>query len=121
MLEGLMKTIELDNQEWVLHEEDKMMVSIMVNVIKPAGLQEAVKKEIAMHRKKKLITDVFKFVRWLRECATTYQMFVKLRPEDCNLPKGNKSNAGAACAGGGSPKTSPAPSRRAPSAGATPR
>ncbi|ETW00897.1 hypothetical protein H310_06560 [Aphanomyces invadans] len=93
MLVGLMKAIELDNQEWVLREEDKM---------KPAGLQEAVQEEIAMHRNKTLKTGIFKFVRWLREYATKYQMFVKLQPEDCNPPKGNKPNTGAARAGGGS-------------------
>ncbi|RHY25804.1 hypothetical protein DYB32_008084, partial [Aphanomyces invadans] len=121
MLEGLMKTIELNNQEWVLREEGKMMVCIIVDAIKPAGLQEAVKEEIAMHRNKTLRTDVFKFVRWLREYATTYQMFVKLRPEDLNPSKGNKPNTGAERACGGSPKTSPAPSRGAPASGATPR
>ncbi|ETV90145.1 hypothetical protein H310_15021 [Aphanomyces invadans] len=121
MLEGLMKTIELNNQEWVLREEGKMMVCIIVDAIKPAGLQEAVKEEIAMHRNKTLRTDVFKFVRWLREYATTYQMFVKLRPQDLNPSKGNKPNTGAVCACGGSPKTSPAPSRGAPVSGATPR
>ncbi|ETV96903.1 hypothetical protein H310_10177 [Aphanomyces invadans] len=97
------------------------MVCIIVDAIKPAGLQEAVKEEIAMHRNKTFRTDVFKFVRWLREYATTYQMFVKLRPEDFNPSKGNKPNAGAVRACGGSPKKSPAPSRGAPASGATPR
>ncbi|RHY25898.1 hypothetical protein DYB32_008020 [Aphanomyces invadans] len=121
MLEGLMKALELDNQEWVLKEEGKMMVGVIVDAIKPAGLQDAVKEQIAMQRNKALKTDVIKFVRWLREYATTYQMFVKLRPDDRTPPKANKPPTGAARASGGSPKSGQPPARGAPAGGLTPK
>ncbi|RHY25312.1 hypothetical protein DYB32_008390 [Aphanomyces invadans] len=97
MLEGLMKALELDSQEWVLKEEGKMMVGVIVDAIKPA----AVKEQIAMQRNKALKSDVIKFVRWLREYATTYQMFFKLRPDDRTPLKANKPPTGAARASRG--------------------
>ncbi|RHY21088.1 hypothetical protein DYB32_009899 [Aphanomyces invadans] len=63
MLEGLIKTLEVDNQEWVVREEGKMMAGIIIDAIKPDGLQEVVKEQIAMQRNKSMKTDVFKFVR----------------------------------------------------------
>ncbi|RHY16034.1 hypothetical protein DYB32_010685 [Aphanomyces invadans] len=104
----------LDNQEWVLKEEGKMMVAVIVDAIKPAGLQDAVKEQIAMPRNKALKSDVIKFVRWLREYATTYQMFVKLRPDDITPLKANKPPTGAARASGGSPKSGQPPALEAP-------
>ncbi|ETV98218.1 hypothetical protein H310_08941 [Aphanomyces invadans] len=59
MLQGLMKTLELENQECVLREEGKMMVGIIIDAIKPAGLQEVVKEQIAMQRNKSSKKDVF--------------------------------------------------------------
>ncbi|RHY16010.1 hypothetical protein DYB32_010690 [Aphanomyces invadans] len=63
MLEGLIKTLGVDNQEWVVRDEGKMMAGIIIDAIKPDGLQEVVKEQIAMQRNKSLKTDVFKFVR----------------------------------------------------------
>ncbi|ETV91663.1 hypothetical protein H310_13741 [Aphanomyces invadans] len=57
-----------------------MMVSIIIDPIKPVGPQEVVKEQIACN-----------------EYTTTYQMLVKLRPDGRGPPKANKPNAEEEC------------------------
>ncbi|RHY17526.1 hypothetical protein DYB32_010502, partial [Aphanomyces invadans] len=74
MLDELMRALERDNQEWILYEEGKVVVDLMVKVVRPSMLQSAVKKQMQLQRSKPLRTDVFRFVRWLRTFSAGYQM-----------------------------------------------
>ncbi|RHY24633.1 hypothetical protein DYB32_008771 [Aphanomyces invadans] len=42
ILDGLMTALERDNQEWVLHQEGKMVVDVMAHSVRPIALQKAV-------------------------------------------------------------------------------
>ncbi|RLO07630.1 hypothetical protein DYB28_009381, partial [Aphanomyces astaci] len=44
MLDALMRSLEQDHQEWVLHQEGKMVVEVMTKSIKPESLKTAVQK-----------------------------------------------------------------------------
>ncbi|RHY75941.1 hypothetical protein DYB30_013653, partial [Aphanomyces astaci] len=46
VLDNSMKTLEADGQEWVIHQEGKLMVEIITKAIKPAPLQLAVSKQL---------------------------------------------------------------------------
>ncbi|RLO00494.1 hypothetical protein DYB28_014029, partial [Aphanomyces astaci] len=54
MLDELMRSLEQDHQEWVLHQEGKMVVEVMTKSIKPESLKTAVQKQ----RNKALKSDV---------------------------------------------------------------
>ncbi|CAK5217766.1 unnamed protein product, partial [Aphanomyces euteiches] len=58
MLDNLMKALEADGQEWVLHQEAKMVVGLITKAIQPP-----------------LKADVVRFVKWLRQYATGYQLY----------------------------------------------
>ncbi|RHY86579.1 hypothetical protein DYB35_010216, partial [Aphanomyces astaci] len=75
MLDNLMKTLEADGQEWVLHQEGKLVVGIITKAIKPAPLQLAVTKQLQLQRNKMLKSDVFRYVKWLRQFAIWYQLY----------------------------------------------
>ncbi|ETV93807.1 hypothetical protein H310_12370 [Aphanomyces invadans] len=110
MIEDMMKVIEKNNEEWVLKAEAKMMVVLITDAIRPAGLKEMVKEVLGETHNKDLKKNMYDFVQWLREYATSYQRFVSLRPEDINPTKTPKGNAGAVrTGGGGSNKDHPVP------------
>ncbi|RHY26541.1 hypothetical protein DYB32_007512 [Aphanomyces invadans] len=112
VIEDMMKVIEKNNEEWVLKAEAKMMVGLITDAIRPAGLKEKVKEVLGKTHNKDLKKNVNDFVQWLREYATSYQRFVSLRPESINPTKTPKGNAGAArTGGGGSNKDHPVPGR----------
>ncbi|RHY23197.1 hypothetical protein DYB32_009281, partial [Aphanomyces invadans] len=122
MIEDMMKVIQKNNEEWVLKAEAKMMVGLITDAIRPASLKKKVKEVLGETHNNDLKKNVYGFVQWLREYATSYQGFVSLRPEDINptkTPKGNASAAGTG--GGGSNKDHPVPARDAPSAARAPR
>ncbi|RHY27896.1 hypothetical protein DYB32_006577 [Aphanomyces invadans] len=65
MLDDLVRVLEQDHQEWVLHQEGKFFVEIMIKAIKPETLKAAVQKQL--QRNKGLKSDVFRYVKWLRQ------------------------------------------------------
>ncbi|ETW02185.1 hypothetical protein H310_05753 [Aphanomyces invadans] len=73
MIEDMMKVIEKNNEEWVLKAEAKMMVGLITDAIRPAGLKEKVKEVLGETHNKDLKMNVYDFVQWLREYATSYQ------------------------------------------------
>ncbi|CAK4536157.1 unnamed protein product [Aphanomyces euteiches] len=75
MLDNLMKALEADGQEWVLHQEAKMVVGLITKAIQPVALQKAVTKQMELSRNKPLKADVVRFVKWLRQYATGYQLY----------------------------------------------
>ncbi|KAF0687533.1 Aste57867_20724 [Aphanomyces stellatus] len=78
MLDELWRVLEQDHQEWVLHQEGKMVVDVMTNAIKAEALKSAVQKQLQLQRNKGLKSDVFRFVKWLRQFAAGYQLYVGL-------------------------------------------
>ncbi|RHY27897.1 hypothetical protein DYB32_006578 [Aphanomyces invadans] len=44
MLDELMRALERDNQEWILYEEGKVVVDLMVKAVRPSMLQSAAHK-----------------------------------------------------------------------------
>ncbi|CAK5213940.1 unnamed protein product [Aphanomyces euteiches] len=59
MLEDLMKALERDDQTWVLEQEGKIIVHIMVKAIKPTTLKKSVIRQLAMNRNKPLKSSRF--------------------------------------------------------------
>ncbi|RHY18491.1 hypothetical protein DYB32_010372 [Aphanomyces invadans] len=86
MLGELIKALERDNQEWILDEEGKVVVDLMVKAVRPSMLQSAVKKQMQLQRNKPLRKDVFRFVRWLRTFAAGYQMYGGVEDEKSSKP-----------------------------------
>ncbi|RHY10128.1 hypothetical protein DYB36_014186 [Aphanomyces astaci] len=82
MLDELMRSLEQDHQEWVLHQEGKMVVEVMTKSIKPESLKTAVQKQ----RNKALKSDVFRYVNWLRTFAAGHQLYVGLDDESKPSP-----------------------------------
>ena len=74
MLDNLMRALERDDQAWVLDQEGKTVVDIMVKAIKPVGLQKSVQRQLALHRNKPLKTNVYRFVDWLRAHTAGYHI-----------------------------------------------
>ncbi|RHZ18182.1 hypothetical protein DYB31_008409, partial [Aphanomyces astaci] len=74
MLDELMRSLEQDHQEWVLHQEGKMVVEVMTKSIKPESLKTAVQKQLQLQRNKALKSDVFRYVNWLRTFAAGHQL-----------------------------------------------
>ncbi|RHY94031.1 hypothetical protein DYB31_016790 [Aphanomyces astaci] len=60
MLDELMRSLEQVHQQWVLHEEDKMVVEVMAKSIKPESLKTAVQKQLQLQQNKALKSDVFR-------------------------------------------------------------
>ncbi|KAF0699579.1 Aste57867_9867 [Aphanomyces stellatus] len=78
MLDELMRVLEQDYQEWVLHQESKMVVDVMTKAIKREALKSAVQKQLQLQRNKGLKSEVFRFVKWLRQFAAGFQLYVGL-------------------------------------------
>ncbi|RHY27737.1 hypothetical protein DYB32_006564 [Aphanomyces invadans] len=74
MHEYLVKVLEVDNQEWILQQEVKLVVSIITNAIKPAPLQVAVTKQLQLQWNMVIKADVFRYVKWLRQFTVSYQL-----------------------------------------------
>ncbi|RLO01773.1 hypothetical protein DYB28_015168, partial [Aphanomyces astaci] len=104
MLDELMRSLEQDHQEWVLHQEGKMVVEVMTKSIKPESLKTAVQKQLQLQRNKALKSDVFRYVKWLRTFAAGHQLPRTVEPpakKGC-LKCGDMSHRVARC-----PKTAP--------------
>ncbi|CAK4599998.1 unnamed protein product [Aphanomyces euteiches] len=94
MLDNLMKALEADGQEWVLHQEAKMVVGLITKAIQPP-----------------LKADVVRFVKWLRQYATGYQLYGGMdndkpaKPADeemkCATPRGGKARGKENASGAG--------------------
>ncbi|CAK4858610.1 unnamed protein product [Aphanomyces euteiches] len=102
MLEDLMKALERDDQTWVLEQEGKIVVDIMVKAMKPTTLQKSVICQLAMNRNKPLKSDVFRFVEWLRVHTAGYQLYAPVDeekppspPKNAKIEKNNGSGGGA--------------------------
>ncbi|RHY25685.1 hypothetical protein DYB32_008822 [Aphanomyces invadans] len=67
-----------DHQEWVLHEEGKIVVEIMTKASKPEVLKTVVQKQLQLQRNKGLKSDVFRYVKWLRQFSASFQLYVSL-------------------------------------------
>ncbi|KAH9149538.1 hypothetical protein AeRB84_007413, partial [Aphanomyces euteiches] len=96
MLDELMHALEQDHQEWVLTQEGKVVVDVMAKAIKPYALRIAVQKQLQLQKNKALKSDVFRFVKWLRQYAAGFQMYVGLdeTPTPTVAPKGEAQRAG---------------------------
>ncbi|RLO04942.1 hypothetical protein DYB28_007037, partial [Aphanomyces astaci] len=86
MLDELMRSLEQDHQEWVLHQEGKMVVEVMTKSIKPESLKTAVQKQLQLQRNKALKSDVFRYVNWLRTFAACHQLYVGIDDESKPSP-----------------------------------
>ncbi|KAH9121075.1 hypothetical protein AeMF1_007045, partial [Aphanomyces euteiches] len=98
-----MKALERDDQTWVLEQEGKIVVDIMVKAIKPTTLQKSVVRQLAMNRNKPLKSDVFRFVEWLRVHTAGYQLYAPVDeekppapPKNAKIEKSNDSGGGGA-------------------------
>ncbi|RHY16724.1 hypothetical protein DYB32_010616, partial [Aphanomyces invadans] len=79
MLDDLVRVLEQDHQEWVLHQEGNFFVEIMTKAIKPETLKAAVQEQL--QRNKGLKSDIFRYVKWLREFSAGFQLYVGLDEE----------------------------------------
>ncbi|RLO00147.1 hypothetical protein DYB28_005993 [Aphanomyces astaci] len=86
MFDELMRSLEQDHQEWVLHQEGKMVVEVMTKSIKPESLKTAVQKQLQLQRNKALKSDVFRYVNWLRTFVAGHQLYVGLDDESKPSP-----------------------------------
>ncbi|KAF0742416.1 hypothetical protein AaE_008611, partial [Aphanomyces astaci] len=86
MQDELMRSFEQDHQEWVLHQEGKMVVEVMTKSIKSESLKTAVQKQLQLQRNKALKSDVFRYVNWLRTFAAGHQLYVGLDDESKPSP-----------------------------------
>ncbi|ETW05444.1 hypothetical protein H310_03209 [Aphanomyces invadans] len=78
MLDDLIRVLEQDHQEWVLHQEGKMVVE----------------KQLQLQRNKALKSDVFRFVNWLRQFSAGFQLYVGLEEASPAPPKPNITDKG---------------------------
>ncbi|RHZ08247.1 hypothetical protein DYB26_012551, partial [Aphanomyces astaci] len=93
MLDELMRSLEQYHQEWVLHQEGKMVVEVMTKSIKPDSLKTAVQKQLQLQRNKVLKSDVFRYINWLRTFAAGHQLYVGLDDEFKPSPAANPVEA----------------------------
>ncbi|RHY36259.1 hypothetical protein DYB25_006340 [Aphanomyces astaci] len=63
MLDNLMRVLEADGEEWVLHQEGKLVLEIITKAMKPAPLQVAVSKQQQLQRNMVLKMDVLRYVK----------------------------------------------------------
>ncbi|RLO03094.1 hypothetical protein DYB28_013302, partial [Aphanomyces astaci] len=61
MLNELIRSLEQDHQEWVLHQEGKLVVEVMTKSIKPESLRTAVQMQLQLQRNKALKSNVFPY------------------------------------------------------------
>ncbi|KAG9406135.1 hypothetical protein AC1031_002470, partial [Aphanomyces cochlioides] len=102
-------TLETDGQEWVLHQEAKLVVELITKAVQPSALQKAVEKQMQLTRNKPLRSDVVRFLKWLQQYATGYQMYGSLEEEKPakhkaddakrGKPHGQKDHKGEAATG----------------------
>ncbi|RLO04616.1 hypothetical protein DYB28_003906 [Aphanomyces astaci] len=69
MLDKLMRWLEQDHQEWVVHQGGKRIVQVMAKSMKPESLKTAVQKKLQLQRNKVLKSDVFRYANWVRKFA----------------------------------------------------
>ncbi|RQM28418.1 hypothetical protein B5M09_011142, partial [Aphanomyces astaci] len=81
MLDNLMRALERDDQAWVLDQEGKTVVDIMVKVIKPLGLQKSVQRQLALQRNKPLKSNVY-----LRVHTSGYHLYAPVEDEKTSAP-----------------------------------
>ncbi|RHZ31063.1 hypothetical protein DYB26_012145, partial [Aphanomyces astaci] len=86
MLDNLMRALEHDDQAWVLDQEGKTVVDIMVKAIKPLGLQKSVQRQLALQRNKPLKSNVYRFVDWLRVHTAGYHLYAPVEDEKTSAP-----------------------------------
>ncbi|RHZ24258.1 hypothetical protein DYB26_016251 [Aphanomyces astaci] len=86
MLDNLMIALEADGQEWVLHQEGKLVVGIISKVIKPAPLQLTMTKQLQLQRNKVFKSEEFRYVKWLRQFAIGYQLYGGMDEEKPSKP-----------------------------------
>ncbi|RHY62793.1 hypothetical protein DYB34_001876 [Aphanomyces astaci] len=94
MLDNLMKTLEADGQKWVLHHEGKLVMEIITKAIKPAPLPLAVTKQLQLQRNKVLKSDLFRYVKWLRQLAIGYQLYGGMDEEKPSKPPAEEPRKG---------------------------
>ncbi|KAH9150968.1 hypothetical protein AeRB84_006310 [Aphanomyces euteiches] len=63
MLDLLMPALEADHQEWVIEQEGKMVVELIVKAIRPAPLKRAVEKQLLLTRNKPMKSNVVRFIK----------------------------------------------------------
>ncbi|RHY22096.1 hypothetical protein DYB32_009616 [Aphanomyces invadans] len=103
MLDDLMRVLEQDHQEWVLHQEGKIVVEIMTKAIKPEALKTAVQKQLQLQRNKGLKSDVFRYVKWLRQFSAGFQLYVGLDEVMAPAPQTGASKTDSLKSGRGKP------------------
>ncbi|RHY85831.1 hypothetical protein DYB35_013903, partial [Aphanomyces astaci] len=86
MLDNLMIALEADGQEWVLHQEGKLVVGIISKAIKPAPLQLTMTKQLQLQRNKVFKSEEFRYVKWLRQFAIGYQLYGGMDEEKPSKP-----------------------------------
>ena len=106
MLDNLMRALERDDQAWVLDQEGKIVVDLIVKAIKPVGLQKSVQRQLALQRNKPLKTNVYRFVDWLRVHTAGYHIYASVeeeKPASTPMPglKGDKTDKTGGGGGGG--------------------
>ncbi|RHZ42645.1 hypothetical protein DYB26_006357 [Aphanomyces astaci] len=94
MLDNLMKTLEADGQKWVLHHEGKLVMEIITKAIKPAPLPLAVTKQLQLQRNKVFKSDLFRYVKWLRQLAIGYQLYGGMDEEKPSKPPAEEPRKG---------------------------
>ncbi|RHZ10378.1 hypothetical protein DYB31_010970 [Aphanomyces astaci] len=107
MLNELMRSMEQDHQEWVLHQEGRLVVEVMTKSIKPESLMTAVQKQLQLQRNKALKSNVFPYVNWLRTFAACHQLREGCR-EDAAKNNGRVDGKAEAIV----PKTAEPPSKK---------
>ncbi|RLO03028.1 hypothetical protein DYB28_001061 [Aphanomyces astaci] len=74
------KILDADSR-WVLHQDGKLVVGIITNAIKPVPVQLALTTQLQLQRNKVLKSDVFCYVKWLRQFAIGYQLYGGMEEE----------------------------------------
>ncbi|ETV79833.1 hypothetical protein H257_07049 [Aphanomyces astaci] len=95
MLDNLMRALERDDQAWVLDQEGKAVVDIMVKAIKPVGLQQSVQRQLALQPNKPLKSNVYRFVDWLRVHTARYHLYAPVDDEKTTACDGSRSTIAA--------------------------
>ncbi|RLO08856.1 hypothetical protein DYB28_013489, partial [Aphanomyces astaci] len=93
MLDNLMRALERDDQAWVLDQEGKTVVDIMVKAIKPFGLQKSVQCQLALQRNKPLKSNVYRFVDWLHVHTAGYHLYAPVEDEKTSAPSATAAAA----------------------------
>ncbi|RHZ04863.1 hypothetical protein DYB26_011388 [Aphanomyces astaci] len=74
------KILDADSR-WVLHQDGKLVVGIITKAIKPVPVQLALTTQLQLQRNKVLKSDVFCYVKWLRQFAIGYQLYGGMEEE----------------------------------------